>query len=65
MDPWSYEEIVATELRAEGYQTEPTPTTNDWGVDLFATKGSERLAVQVKKYRVARLVNRQQVFELR
>jgi hypothetical protein len=64
MDPWSYEELVAQELRSEGYQTEATSTTNDWGVDLFATRGPERLAVQVKKYRGVRLVNRQQVFEL-
>lgn len=64
MDPWSYEQHVAEELQSEGYRTEPTPTTNDWGVDLFATRGAERLAVQVKKYRGARLINRQQVFEL-
>lgn len=64
MDPWAYQELVADELRSEGYAVEPRPSTNDWGVDLFATRGAERLAVQIKKYRGARLVNRQQIFEL-
>jgi restriction system protein len=64
MDPWTFQAHVAAELEREGYRTEPRPTTNDWGVDLFATRGDERMAVQVKKYRGARLVNRQQIFEL-
>ena len=64
MDPRSFEELVAEKLRAEGYRTELTATTNDWGVDIFATRDAERIAVQVKKYRGARPVNRQMVFEL-
>jgi hypothetical protein len=64
MDPETFEETVARELEAEGYVTKFTPTTNDWGVDIFATRGSERVAVQVKMYRGSRLVNRQMVFEL-
>lgn len=44
MDPYEYQEAVAAQLRAEGYATEARPTTNDWGVDLFATRGKERLA---------------------
>jgi restriction system protein len=64
MDPLSFEELVAAKLRAEGYRTERTATTNDWGVDIFATRDAERIAVQVKKYRGARPVNRQMVFEL-
>lgn len=64
MDPVTFERVVAKQLEAEGYTTELTPTTNDWGVDIFAAKPDERLAVQVKMYRGSRLVNRQMVFEL-
>lgn len=63
-DPRAFEELIAGLLRAEGYATELTSTTNDWGVDIFATRGDERIAVQVKMYAGARPVNRRQVFEL-
>jgi restriction system protein len=62
--PREFEQLVARDLRAQGYRTELTATTNDWGVDIFATNGSERLAVQVKMYANSRPVNRQMVFEL-
>lgn len=64
MDPGTFERVVAKQLETEGYATELTPMTNDWGVDIFAQRGKERLAVQVKMYRGSRLVNRQMVFEL-
>lgn len=64
MNPTAFERVVARQLETEGYGTELTPSTNDWGVDIFATRGSERLAVQVKMYRGSRPVNRQMVFEL-
>jgi Restriction endonuclease len=59
-----FEVAVAATLQAEGYETELTSSTNDWGVDVFATRGDERLAVQAKMYAGARPVNRRQVFEL-
>jgi len=43
------------------YATSLTPTTNDWGVDIFAERHEERLAVQVKMYGRARPVNRQMI----
>ena len=62
--PREFEEAVARALRAEGYATELTGGINDWGVDVFATRGAERLAVQAKMYAGSRPVNRRQIFEL-
>jgi hypothetical protein len=64
MDPGTFERIVASRLEADGYAATLTPSTNDWGVDIFAERAGERLAVQVKMYRGARAVNRQMIFEL-
>ncbi len=63
-EPADFERFVAADFRRRGYRTEPRGGTNDWGVDLFATKGRERLAIQAKMYAGARAVNRRQVFEL-
>ena len=65
MTPREFETVVARQLESEGYATSLTPTTNDWGVDIFATRGKERLAVQVKMYAGSRPVNRETVFALR
>jgi hypothetical protein len=51
--------------RQRGYHVEPQRGVGDWGVDLFATKGSERVAVQVKMYgHTSRPVNRAMMMEL-
>ncbi len=62
--PREFEEAVARALQAEGYTIRLTGGANDWGVDLFAARGDERLAVQAKMYAGARPVNRRQIFEL-
>jgi HJR/Mrr/RecB family endonuclease len=61
MKPEAFERVVARHLETEGYATSLTPTTNDWGVDIFAERHDERLAVQVKMYGRARPVNRQMI----
>jgi restriction system protein len=63
--PGEFERVVARQLETEGYATSLTPTTNDWGVDIFATRGRDRLAVQVKMYAGSRPVNREMIFALR
>jgi restriction system protein len=50
-----FEEYVAAVLRGLGYQVDITKATGDFGVDLIATKGGVRTAVQCK--RQARAVN--------
>ncbi|MEX0990692.1 MAG: restriction endonuclease [Actinomycetota bacterium] len=65
MNPREYEEFVASTLTAEGWRTELTPLTGDYGVDVFAWKRGMKLAVQVKMYGgSARRVNRDAVFKL-
>ena len=44
MTPAQFERLVAKRLESEGCKTRLTPSTNDWGVDIFADRGVERLA---------------------
>jgi hypothetical protein len=65
MTPSQYEAMVAEYFRQKGYQVELTSYTNDYGVDCFASRGNERIAVQAKMYgRGTRSVNRMMVMEL-
>lgn len=45
-----FENYVATRLRAAGYRVSLTKVTGDFGVDLIASKGRERVAVQCKRH---------------
>jgi Restriction endonuclease len=62
--PEAFEQLVAADYRARGYVVKVRAGTGDWGVDILATKGSEKLAIQAKMYGGARSVNRRQIFEL-
>jgi restriction system protein len=63
--PREYEELVANHFRDAGYTVELTPISNDYGVDVFACKGTEKLAVQAKMYGdTTRRVNREMVMQL-
>jgi restriction system protein len=65
MRPDEYEYAVAQYLKDLGYAVEVTSYSNDYGVDIFATKGDERIAVQAKMYGgTSRRVNRQMIMEL-
>lgn len=65
MTPTQFEESVCEYYRREGYDAKLTPSTGDYGVDIFATKKKQKLAIQVKMYgRSARKINRQAVMEL-
>jgi len=65
MNPRQFEEMVCSFFRDLGYQTEMTPYSNDYGVDVFAVKGNEKIAVQAKMYGgSSRRINRQMVMEL-
>ena len=65
MNPQSFEKYVAGIYEKEGYDVTVTPYSGDYGVDVIAEKGGERIAVQVKQYGgSARKVNRQMVMEL-
>lgn len=64
MTPREFEASVARRLADEGYETQLTSYGRDGGVDIFAVRGGERVAVQVKMYGGARPVNRRMIFEI-
>jgi len=65
MNPQQYEEMVSDHFLKQGYRTKLTPYSGDYGVDVFAMKGTEKIAIQVKKYGGGtRKINRQMIMEL-
>lgn len=65
MNPRQYEELVCEHFREMGYDVELTPYSNDYGVDAFAIKDKQKIAVQAKMYGSStRKVNRQMIMEL-
>lgn len=65
MNPKQFEELVCEHFRQKGYEAETTSYSNDYGVDVFAKKGKEKIAVQAKMYGSGtRKINRQMVMEL-
>lgn len=65
MTPKQFEELVCEHFRSKEYKAEATSYSNDYGVDVFATKGKEKIAVQAKMYGGGtRKINRQMVMEL-
>jgi len=63
--PREFEQLVAEHYQNEGYETEITPYSGDYGVDIIAQKGEERIAIQAKMYgNSARKVNRETVMQL-
>lgn len=65
MTPREYEELVAAYFRAKGYEVQLTPYSNDYGIDVLASRGSQRVAVQARMFGdTARKINRQMVMEL-
>lgn len=65
MNSREFEEMVAEYFKAQGYETTLTPYSGDWGIDVIATKGEEKLAIQAKMYGgAARKVNREAMMQL-
>lgn len=50
MNPKEFEIMVAKYFKMQGYDTKLTPYSGDWGIDVIATKGKEKVAVQAKMY---------------
>lgn len=44
MTPEEYEHYVAQSFKEMGYETVVTSFSNDYGVDVFAIKGDEKIA---------------------
>lgn len=65
MNPRQFEEFVCEHFRQQGYKTELTTYSNDYGIDGFAIKGKQKIAIQSKMYgKTTRKINRQMVMEL-
>jgi restriction system protein len=50
MEGSEFEEYVGALFRKLGYQASVTQQSRDFGVDVVATRGGERIAIQVKRY---------------
>lgn len=50
MDPYDFEELVAEVWEAKGYDTHVRQGSQDRGIDVEATKDSERVLIQAKRY---------------
>ena len=65
MNPQEFEKHVGNLFRKDKYEIQYTPASGDNGVDIFAVKGDEKIAIQVKQYGGStRKVNRQMIREL-
>jgi len=65
MTPREFEKLVAQHYQNESYNVEITPYSGDYGVDIIAQKGEERIAIQAKMYgNSTRKVNRETVMQL-
>jgi hypothetical protein len=65
MRPDEYEHIVAEHFESKGFKTQVSQYTNDYGVDVFATKGKIKIAIQAKMFgNSTRPINRQMIMEL-
>lgn len=61
MSPYDFEEFIARLFDTQGYKTEVTKKTGDYGVDVIAEKGLEKIAIQCKKYQEGNSVGNQTV----
>lgn len=50
MTPREFEYLVSDYYKQQGYKTIITPYSGDWGIDIIASKGKEKLAIQAKMY---------------
>lgn len=65
MTPKEYESFICDKFSKDGYKTELTSYNNDYGIDVFAMKGDEKIGIQVKMFgHTTRKVNRQMIMEL-
>jgi len=47
-NPFEMEYIVGALFESKGYEIKVTPSTGDFGIDVWATKDNEKIAIQVK-----------------
>lgn len=50
LDGFEFERYLRAHFKRKGYKVELTPPKQDFGVDLILIRGSDRIAVQAKRY---------------
>ena len=50
IDPFEFEEYIATIYQGWGYPCRVTKGQGDYGADIIAENDEEKLAIQVKRY---------------
>lgn len=60
----SFEHLISDLYTDEGYETNVTQSSNDLGVDVWANKEDQRLAIQVKHYQSGGSVGRETLQKL-
>ena len=48
-----FEQFIGRLLEAQGYQIRYTAASGDFGIDLIASRGNEKIAIQAKRYKNA------------
>ncbi len=61
MSPYDFEEFIAKLFNSQGYKTDVTKKTGDYGVDVIAENDLEKIAIQCKKYQEGNSVGNQTV----
>lgn len=61
MSPYDFEEFIAKLFNKLGYNTRTTSKTGDYGVDVIAENGFEKVAIQCKKYHEGNTVGNQTI----
>lgn len=65
MTPKQFEDYIGTLFTQKGYIVTVSPLSNDWGLDVIAIKGNEKIGIQAKMYGESnRSVNRRVIMEL-
>ncbi len=59
--PYEFEKFIEQLFTAIGYKTIVTRKSRDYGVDVIAEKGSDKIAIQVKRYRTGSPVGNREV----
>lgn len=65
MTPKQFEDYIGKLFAQKGYTVTVSPLSNDWGLDVIAIKGNEKIGIQAKMYGESnRSVNRRVIMEL-
>lgn len=64
LSPYEFEKFISKLFNAMGYETRVTQASNDYGIDVVAEKGNEKIAIQCKRYRPGNPVSNRDVQRL-